>query len=186
MTIDEVLDALDRTRAKHDCNPVASAADIAETERAIGHTLPGSFRRFVSEIGNGAYLFGVQEVSGVGDVEIPRPIHRNEWHYGPEGVGNDGRVSIREGGEAQSGSLVPFSLDSNGNEWCFIDDGSLEPAVAYFAGPLVPRSRRRLYAPLAGGFREWLAILVEHPEDEVVRTVYRDDEDVLYDELMLG
>jgi hypothetical protein len=35
-------------------------------------------------------------------------------------------------------------------------------------------------------FAHWLEWLAEHSEDEVIRTYYVDDDEVLYDEMMLG
>jgi hypothetical protein len=188
MDLDTLMGALRGSAASHDLYPVATLEDIAATEESLGQKLPESFRRFALELSNGAYLFGVQEVSSVGAAEHPRPIQRNEWHYGSAAPFQpDEQIPIREGGDALAGSLIPFSLDSNGNEWCFIVDGSPEPAVAYFSSPLErERARRRLFAPLRGGFVEWLGILVKQPIDEVIRTIYIDNDAILYEELMLG
>jgi hypothetical protein len=188
VTFDDVLARLRDTAGSHALNPLATEDDLAATEAAIDKKLPRSFQRFVCEFSNGGYLFGVQEVSGVGNVDNPRPIHRNEWHYGEDaGFSPDDQIPIRQGGSAAASSLLPFSLDSNGNEWCFIVDGTPEPAVAYFSSPLNrDPTKNRLYAHLSGGFTEWLAILIQEPLDEVIRTIYRDDDSVLYDELMLG
>jgi hypothetical protein len=189
MEVDDLLRELRQSEASHDLHPVATADDLAATEAALNQRLPESFRAFLRDFSNGAYLFGVQEVSSVGSVEHPVPIHKNEWHYGSAAKADaDELIPIRDGGAALYSSLIPFSLDSNGNEWCFIIDAAKpEPSVAYFSSPLSYEVEdRRLYAPLSGGFSEWLGILVRCPTDEVIRTIYIDDEDVLYDELMLG
>lgn len=44
----------------------------AVTGVAVGQTLPESFRRFVLEFSDGAYLFGAQEVSSVGAAKHPK------------------------------------------------------------------------------------------------------------------
>jgi hypothetical protein len=82
--------------------------------------------------------------------------------------------------------LIPFSLDSNGNEWCFIaEPGSPEYRCAYFAGPLESEDRR-LYAPLES-FVAWLNVLMDADgKDEIIRLVFPDDDTVLLDELGLG
>jgi hypothetical protein len=60
-------------------------------------------------------------------------------------------------------------------------DAPLPPSeVAY-----LDTSSRKLYAPMAS-FAHWLEWLAEHSEDEVIRTYYVDDDEVLYDEMMLG
>jgi hypothetical protein len=89
-------------------------------------------------------------------------------------------IPFRDGGETRYGNLVPFGLDSNGNEWSFIVEAGRpgnEYEVAYF-----DTSGRKLYGRL-GGFTDWLSVLVKEQE-EVIRTLYGDD--VIYEELMLG
>jgi hypothetical protein len=89
-------------------------------------------------------------------------------------------IPFREGGDAPYGELVPFGLDSNGNEWCLVVESNPpgnEYAVAY-----LDTSGRKLYGKQSS-FSEWLAILVRE-QDEVIRTLY--DDDVIYDELGLG
>ncbi len=66
MNIDELMAKL-RSEGRHEMYPPASQADIEMTETALGRKLPDSFKRFVGEFSNGAYLFEVQEVSAVGD-----------------------------------------------------------------------------------------------------------------------
>jgi hypothetical protein len=93
-------------------------------------------------------------------------------------------VPFRDGGETWYGNLVPFGLDSNGNEWCFVIEPGRpgnECEVAYFG-----TMGRKLYGRLPS-FAEWLPVLVRSGgENEVIRLLYADDETVIYDELMLG
>jgi len=140
----------------------------------------GLDKTFVTEFSNGAYLYQLQEVSAVGDgnqqiapiqkiVRAPADIHRNT------------DIAFREGGDtAQYGDLIPFCLDQNANEWCFVGNSSppsAEYEVAYF-----DTAGRKLYGRLPS-FTAWLERLIE-TQDEVIRTLY--DEDVLYDDLNLG
>ena len=171
---------------RHELYEPATETDMAATERAIGLALPPSFRRFATELSNGANLYQVQEVARVGrGNEQIDAIHENEWHYG-DGPADPEPVPVREGGTVGFAQLIPFSLDSNGNEWCFIaEPGAPEYRCAYFAGPLESEDRR-LYAPLES-FVDWLKVLVDADgEDEIIRLVYRDDDAVLLDELGLG
>jgi hypothetical protein len=167
-----------REQGDHETYEVAVEADVEATESAVGCSLPTSFSEFVMTFSNGAYLFGVQEVRAVGGgnaqivaiQDIDRIVRLDP---GAE-------VPFREGGEARFGQLVPFGLDSNGNEWCFVRDEQrpdAEYSVSYF-----DTQGRRLYGKLTG-FTEWLTILARE-QDEVIRTLYADD--VIYDELMLG
>jgi hypothetical protein len=66
ISIGQLIEAL-RTKAEHDTHPTASPDDISRTEAAIGRLLPDSYKQFVGDFSNGAYLFLVQEVSAVGD-----------------------------------------------------------------------------------------------------------------------
>jgi SMI1-KNR4 cell-wall len=177
MNVDTLIEQF-RAEDEHETYPRASPADIEKTETAVAHPLPDSYKRFVSEFSNGAYLLGIQEVSAVGDGNRQISAIQKIDRVAPGEA--DETIPFREGGETRYGNLVPFGLDSNGNEWCFIVDSGRpgnEYDVAYFS-----TAERRLYGKLSG-FTEWLSTLVrEH--DEVIRTLY--DEDVLYDELMLG
>src|SRR4051794_10516185 len=65
MSLDELLLRL-QAEGEHETYPAASDADVLETEGALGGRLPPSFRAFVTQVSNGAYLFMVQEVSAVG------------------------------------------------------------------------------------------------------------------------
>jgi len=177
MSIERLIEAL-RAEGEHETYPTASPDDIEKTEAAIGHPLPDSYKQFVGDFSNGAYLFLVQEVSAVGDgnPQIAAIQKIDRIGEGPP----DEAIPFREGGDTRYGNLVPFGLDANGNEWCFIIEpgrAGNEYEVAY-----LDTSGRKLYGRL-DGFTEWLSILVKEQE-EVIRTLY--DDDVIYDELMLG
>jgi hypothetical protein len=177
MGIETLIEDL-RAEGEHETHPPASPGQIKETEAAIGHPLPDSFKQFVGGFSNGAYLFLVQEVSAVGRGSPGiASIHQIERiGAGPA----DEVIPFRDGGETRYGNLVPFGLDSNGNEWSFIVEAGRpgnEYEVAYF-----DTSGRKLYGRL-GGFTDWLSVLVKEQE-EVIRTLYGDD--VIYEELMLG
>jgi hypothetical protein len=161
---------------EHETYPPASPTDIATTEGALGRPLPSSYTEFVSTFSNGAYLFRLQEISAVGDGNSQIAAIQNLQRE----TAADERVPFREGGETLYGNLIPFGLDANGNEWCFVvepDRPGNEYEVAYF-----DTAGRKLYGRL-GSFAEWLGILIDRKE-EVIRTLY--DDDVIYDELALG
>jgi hypothetical protein len=175
MTIGELIDRL-RSQGTHETYPVASAEDVAATEAALGKPLPNSFKTFVREFSNGAYLFELQEVSAVGEgnpqITAIQKIYRSQVDVGVA-------IPFREGGSTVYGNLIPFGLDSNGNEWSFIAEGEPtgEYAVAYYDS-----NGKKLFGQLPT-FSDWLQRLVE-TQDEVIRTLYGDD--VLYGELHLG
>ena len=179
--IDDLIERLRDDSAEHDLHPPATEEDIRHTENAIGEPLPPSYQAFVRELTNGAYLYGVQEVAPVGDVEHRVPIHRFERMGG---VDPDEPLAYRDGGATvRHRETMVFGGDSNGNEWCFVTarpsaEGEYE--VAY-----LDTGSRKLYAPMRS-FAHWLEWLTEHPEDEVIRTYYVDDDEILYDEMMLG
>jgi hypothetical protein len=177
VSIDTLIEQLG-TEGEHETYPSATSEEIDKTELATGHPLPDSYKEFVGHFSNGGYLFGVQEVSAVGDgnQQIAAIQNIDRINAGEA----DEMIPFREGGETRYGNLVPFSLDSNGNEWCFIVDPGRpgnEYEVAYF-----DTDGRKLYGRLSG-FTEWLSILVRE-KDEVIRTLY--DDEVIDDELMLG
>lgn len=177
MSIESLIEQL-HAEGEHETSPPASPDDVATTETAIGHPLPASYKGFVRGFGNGAFLFLVQEVSAVGDGNRRFVAIQNIDRIG-EGA-PDEVIPFREGGETRYRSLIPFGLDSNGNEWCFIVEpgrSGNEYEVAY-----LDTAGRKLYARL-DGFTEWLSLLVRE-QDELIRTLY--DDDVIYDELMLG
>ncbi len=163
---------------EHQTYPPASAEEVGRTEAALDRALPDSYKTFVSRFSNGAYLFLLQEVSAVGEGNAQIRAIQDIDRIG-EGA-PDEAIPFREGGETRYANLVPFGLDSNGNEWCFVAEpgrAGNEYAVAYF-----DTGGRKLYGKL-DGFTEWLSVLVER-QDEVIRTLY--DDDVIYDELLLG
>jgi hypothetical protein len=106
-----------------------------------------------------------------------------DWTTGEALTSEDLEADIEcwEGGKpVKRKHLIPFSLDSNGNEWCFIAENPAadnEYPVAY-----LNNSDPKLFGQLEH-FAAWLKILVANQE-EVIRTLY--DDDVIYDELGLG
>ena len=167
-----------QAHGEHEQYPAASEADVVQTEEALGVTLPASFRAFVTRFSNGAYLFMVQEVSAVGSGnEQIAAIQDNVAASFPAAPGD--KLTTPSGGEVEAASLVPFSLDSNGNCWCFLTSPPATDAeypVAY-----CDTERLRLVGELPS-FQAWLEILVRE-QDEVIRTL---DEGRLADELGLG
>ncbi len=184
MRIDKVLDEL--ARFEHELRPQATDSAVRKTEALIGIKLPESYRQFVTEFSNGAYLFMLQEVSAVGDGNkqirpIQEILHR-AWTTGkeltPEELNTD--IEFRDGGTTKRKNLVPFSLDHNGNTWCFIVeeiDKDNEYPIAY-----LDNSSLRLFGRLEN-FAAWLRILID-TGNEVIRALY--NEDVICDELDLG
>jgi hypothetical protein len=182
------MDLLDLIRelqsGEHELYESASDEDIARTESTLERRLPSSFKAFVKTFSNGAYLYTAQEVSavGAGNDQIA-PIHSNY----PIASGLK-TISFREEGTARAEDLVPFSLDANGNAWCFIIDPDIpteDPPVAYLA-PMMPLPEDpeppKLYGRLSG-FEAWLSLLAER-QNEVIREMYPDE--VINDELKLG
>lgn len=175
MSIEDLLSSL--ATLEHDY-PIAKDIDVRQTEEAIGRPLPPSFRAFVTQFSNGAYLYDMQEVSAVGEgnaqiVAIQKIIL-------PGRPDADDRIPFREGGETTGDNLIPFSLDHNGNAWCFVTDSADadgEYPVAY-----LDTTGKKLYGKQRS-FADWLGILID-TQEEVIRTLY--EEDVLYDELGLG
>lgn len=156
----------------HELYPKATEEDCLLTEAALGRKLPQEYRRFVTQFSNGAYLFQTQEVSAVGEGN-PQigPIQNNLSGVVPWAP--DMPIPFREGGVVAASSLIPFSLDSNGNAWCFVEEA--EVAYLHCTG-------RKLYARLPS-FAAWLEILARE-QAEVIRSVC--EEEVIYDELELG
>ena len=184
MRIDGIL--VELAKSEHELYPRATTDDVGKTEALIGISLPESYRQFVTEFSNGAYLLMLQEVSAVGDGnEQIRPIqdifHRR-WTTGealaPEEL--EAEIGFREGGTVKRRHLVPFSLDHNGNEWCFVAESlgaDNEYPVAY-----LDNQNPKLFGRLEN-FAVWLKVLIDGG-NEVIRTLY--DDDVIYDELGLG
>jgi hypothetical protein len=174
VAIEELLARL-RQESEHETYPVATADDTAATERALGRPLPESFKRFQMEFSNGAYLFMLQEVSATGagnrQVGAIQAVLRNVIV-----AAADDDISVDSGAVVKAGDLVPYSLDGNGNCWCFLTSESAagdEYAVAYYV-----TDQDRLVGRLPG-FEAWLTTLVNE-QDEVIRTIYD------WDELDLG
>ena len=184
MKIDNILQEL--AKSQHELWPKATAEDVEKTEMLIGLRLPESYRQFVTEFSNGAYLFMLQEVSAVGDgnkqiAPIQNIFHR-VWTTGETLTAEEleADIEFREGGSVKRKYLIPFSLDHNGNEWCFVAESmgaDNEYPVAY-----LNNSNPKLFGRLEN-FAAWLKILIDSG-DEVIRTLY--DDDVIYDELGLG
>jgi hypothetical protein len=161
----------------HEKYPLASKKDIEITEKAIAKSLPISYKTFLTLFSNGAYLYLIQEVSAVGAGSKQVAAIQNITCLKGE---PDETITIREGGETKFKYLVPFSLDSNGNAWCFITNVNTsveEYMVTYF-----DTHGRKGYSKLES-FSEWLKILIEK-QVEVIRTLY--DDSVINDELQLG
>jgi len=176
VAIRQAVDLL-RAEGTHETYPVANPEAVAVTEAALGQLLPDSYKTFVQEFSNGAYLFEIQEVSAVG--EGSRQIMAIQNIQRPPAHATD-VIPFREGGSTTYGRLIPFGLDGNGNEWCFVADGELpgrEYTVAYHH-PAV----RKLFGQLPS-FTDWLERLIQ-TRNEVIRTLY--DDNVLYGELELG
>ena len=174
MTIDALLTQL-RADGEHETFGAATDGDIEVTEAALGRPLPESFRHFQTEFSNGAYLFMLQEVSATGAGNRQVGAIQNVRSYAIS-LPSDALVDQEDAGAVPAGALVPYSLDSNGNCWCFVAEKSApqnEYPVAYFVA-----DQRRLVASLPG-FEQWLKTLIEE-RDEVIRTL-RD-----WDELDLG
>jgi SMI1 / KNR4 family (SUKH-1) len=170
-------------QGEHETYPVATEEDLRTTEEAIGQTLPDSYSTFVRTFSNGAYLYLLQEVSAVGQGNPQiMPIHRID-RISAQDRRPDEPIPFREGGETTYGQTIPFGLDHNAGEWCFIAEGNFpgnEYPVAYLSAGC--EDEYKLYGRLVS-FTEWLTVLIEKQE-EVIRTLY--DEDVIYDELCLG
>ncbi len=178
--MDELLARL-QSEGEHETYPLATERDLEQTQAALGRPLPPSFRTFLTRFSNGAYLFQIQEVSAVGagnaQVNAIQDALPHVISAAPET-----EVALDSGGTVLVASLVPFSLDHNGNCWCFLtslEEPNGEYPVAYYDD-----EHEKLYGKLAG-FEAWLTRLVDaEPRDEVIRTLY--DDDVLLDEMNLG
>jgi hypothetical protein len=184
MKICSILEKLGEDQ--HELYPKATAKDVEKTETLIGISLPESYRQFVTEFSNGAYLFMLQEVSAVGDGNKQiRPIQNivnHSWVTGQALTLEDleTEVEFRDGGTVKRRGLIPFSLDHNGNGWVFLTerlDTDYEYSVAYLSN-----SSCKLYGRL-NNFAAWLKILIDSG-NEVIRALYNDD--IIYDELGLG
>ncbi len=160
----------------HELHGKATLRQIELTEKALKIRLSESFKTFVMEFSNGAYLYMVQEVCCVGEgnkIESIQEAYKFRKKKGEV-------VPFRDaGGGILIENLIPYSLDSNGNAWCFLygrgtDD---EYEVGY-----LDLSGRKVYGKLEG-FAEWLNTLAINRK-EVIRCLY--GEDVICNELGLG
>ena len=183
-TIDPLIDQLRQEGAQHETYPVATESDVRMTADALGMELAPSFRTFVCEFSNGAYLYGLQEVSAVGHGNA-QIVAIHEVDRLSQDLERDQEIPFFEAdGTVRYGDTIPFSLDSNGNEWCFLGTG--DSPVAYLATEEGEIDRYRLFGRL-NSFTDWLHVLIDsHGEDEVIRTLYKDRDDVLGDRMMLG
>src|SRR5579862_306745 len=132
MTIEELIAGL--SEGINETHPTATDEDIATTEQALKRSLPESFKTLVKTFSNGGNIFMLQELNSVGNRnKVVLPLQKifigtakaeTRVPFGDEDL---------EGESVAFGSLVPFSVDSNGNAWCFImdDPENPEPPVAY-------------------------------------------------------
>jgi hypothetical protein len=127
------------------------------------------------EFSNGAYLFMLEEVSATGAGTRQVGAIQNVLPHAIS-VSPDEDVPLEDSSAVRAAGLVPYSLDGNGNCWCFLTGESApddEYPVAYFVS-----DQKRLIGRLPG-FEHWLTKLIDE-RDEVIRTMYD------WDELDLG
>ncbi|ACX65445.1 SMI1/KNR4 family protein [Paenibacillus sp. Y412MC10] len=173
------LKSLVKEKEIHETYEVASKEDIEKTENDLNYKLPKSYCDFVSQFSNGAFLYMIQEVSAVGDGNKQILSIQRLSLQRMTSVETHKMINIREGGSVEIGHLIPFSLDHNGNAWCFIANQmkNEEYKVAYFDS-----HNPKLYGIL-DNFNEWLKVLIDNRE-EVIRILY--DDNVISTELGLG
>jgi hypothetical protein len=160
----------------HELHQKAALREVELTESLLKSRLPESFRTFVMEFSNGAYLYMVQEVCCVGEGNKIQSLQEAYQFRKEKGE----VVTFRDtGGELLIENLIPYSFDSNGNAWCFLSRKNTdnECEVAY-----LDIASRKVYGKLES-FTKWLNTLAENRK-EVIRTLY--DENVIYNELGLG
>jgi hypothetical protein len=154
----------------HELYPTADANDIAVTEKAIGKSLPESYKKFVREFSNGAYLYTLQEVSAVGAGNNKICAIQNIRPFSLPGKPNQ-KIPFHDGGQAAYEFLIPFGLDSNANEWCFIaQEGIIDNE--YEVGYLHTEGLK-LYGRMKN-FSGWVQMLTEK-QDELIRVIYEND-----------
>lgn len=174
-----LIKSLVKEKELHETYEVASKEDIEKTENDLNCKLPKSYCDFVLRFSNGAFLYMIQEVSAVGDGNKQiLPMQRLSLQR-MTSVETHEMINIREGGSVSIDHLIPFSLDHNGNAWCFIVNQMIdeEYIVAYFDS-----HNPKLYGTM-DNFNEWLNVLINNRE-EVIRTLY--DDNVISMELGLG
>lgn len=174
-----LINSLVKEKESHETYEVALKEDIEKTENGLNCKLPKSYCDFVSHFSNGAFLYMIQEVSAVGDGNKQiMPMQRLSLQRMTI-VETQEMINIKEGGSVNVDHLIPFSLDHNGNAWCFIVNQMIdeEYKVAYFDS-----HNPKLYG-MMDNFNEWLKVLINNRE-EVIRTIY--DDNVISMELGLG
>lgn len=96
------------------------------------------------EFSNGAYLFMLQEVSATGAGTRQVGAIQNVLPHAIS-VSPDEDVPLEDSSAVRAAGLVPYSLDGNGNCWCFLTGESApddEYPVAYFVS-----DQKRLMPP---------------------------------------
>ena len=156
----------------HELYPTATNDDVIITSKAIGYEFPQSYKTFVTEFSNGAYLYMVQEICCVGD--CTKKIQSIQDAYEPHKKSSQLLNVYESQVKYEISNLIPYSLDSNGNAWCFVKHSN---KVCY-----LELTENRLFGFL-NGFEEWLGILVKS-KNEVIREIY--DEEFLFKVLNLG
>jgi hypothetical protein len=176
----------------HELFPPASEDDLALTESSLGRDLPRSYRTFVTEFSNGAYLYGVEQVNSTGKgtswsveeilaytetLESVKPIPIQDLVL--MGQSDDGSFNevdpetpiSSDSGDADVrwGDLVPFHADHNANSWCFLAGGAPGPDAEYPVA-YVDVHGLKLYG-VQPHFTAWLARVVEH-QTEVIGSLY--------------
>lgn len=185
MDISEILSNLDKEG--HVFFPPAKNTDIELSEEKLKINFPKSYSYFLKEWSNGAILSGVQDIAGVGEKEEGMqlmPIHEirnlvNNPEIGGDATSQD-KIKLYNSDEyVLRKNLIPFSSDSNGNAWCFIIDNAPdnEYQIAYWC-----YHTDKIYHKLQN-FTDWFSKSIECNE-ELIRVL--SDEDLIYDELMLG
>ena len=185
--IGKLIKILKQTKKEHEVYPVATNKDLNITEAKIKAVLPKSYVEFVRRFSNGGYLFFIQEVCSVGDsnkkiASIHSVFHKDLLTGKALSHSNLNRIIPINNTDLfiNRRNLIPFSLDSNGNAWCFlVFNGTIkdEYPVAY-----LDSQNLKLYG-LLSGFTEWLSILISEKE-EVIRVVC--NEETILGELKLG
>jgi hypothetical protein len=74
LTLDQALDAFERSRGEHVLGAPSTEEELRRLERAVGAALPASFRRFLAQIGGGLFfrgheIFGTRRVM-IHDIEL--------------------------------------------------------------------------------------------------------------------
>jgi len=171
MSIQQLIYELNKS-GNHEIYSVARDEDIAITENLIESRLPHSYIYFVKYFSNGAYLYRTQEICSVGKsnkkIQSIHDLYKLNKNMNTPIYQYEGKkiVPINE--------LIPYSLDSNGNAWCFF---KMFDKVCY-----LDRFSDRFFGQLEG-FDKWLSILIQS-KDEVIRSIY--SKKIIMEELKLG